>query len=260
MQDTYTIKLKQFEGPFDLLLFFIERDEIDIYDIPIAKITADFLTYIKDLEQLNLNVASEFILMAANLMRIKAKMLIPRKEIDEDGNEIDPREELVERLLEYKRYKSVLDEIALLETERALKFDRGGVASELKSLANKALVDIELESLTMFKLLKAFQGVMEKYENRENRTKHEIVKYNYQVETQRTYILDRIRVSAKTTFVDLFKPMEDRIHAIVTFLALLDLLNNQLVAITQGLGTNNFWVNPMDTKKAPENTTEDNIT
>jgi len=245
MQDTYTIKIKQFEGPFDLLLFFIERDEIDIYDIPIAKITADFLEYIKELESLNLNVASEFILMAANLMRIKAKLLIPRKEIDEEGNEIDPREELVERLLEYKRYKSVLDEIAALEEDRSLKFSRGGVSAELKSLATKALVDIELESLTMFKLLKAFQSVMERYENRENRVKHEIVKYNYDVEGQRDYIMTRIRTSERSTFSDIFKPLENRIHAIVTFLALLDLLNSQLVNITQGIGANNFWVNPM---------------
>lgn len=244
-QDTYTIKIKQFEGPFDLLLFFIERDEIDIYDIPIAQITSDFLIYIKQLEDLNLNVASEFILMAANLMRIKAKMLIPRKEIDEDGNEIDPREELVERLLEYKRYKSVLDEIANLELERSLKFDRGGVASELKSLANKALVDIELESLTMFKLLKAFQSVMERYENRSNIVKHEIVKYDYDVEGQSAYILDRIKLSEKSTFIDIFKPLENRIHAIVTFLALLDLLNSQAIAITQGIGANNFWISPM---------------
>lgn len=242
MQDTYTIKIKQFEGPFDLLLFFIERDEIDIYDIPIATITADFLEYIKELEELNLNVASEFILMAANLMRIKAKMLIPRKELDEEGNEIDPREELVERLLEYKRYKSVLDEIAALEKERSLKFERGGVASELKSLATKALVDIELESLTMFKLLKAFQSVMDRYENHANRVKHEIVKYEYDVEGQRDYIMTRIAVGEKSTFTDIFKPMENRIHAIVTFLALLDLLNSQIVNITQGIGANNFWI------------------
>jgi len=245
MQDTYTIKIKQFEGPFDLLLFFIERDEIDIYDIPIAKITADFLAYIKELESLDLNVASEFILMAANLMRIKAKLLIPRKEIDEEGNEIDPREELVERLLEYKRYKSVLDEIAALEEDRSLKFDRGGVAAELKSLATKALVDIELESLTMFKLLKAFQSVMERYDSRENRVKHEIVKYDYDVEGQCDYIMTRISTREKSTFMDIFKPLENRIHAIVTFLALLDLLNSQMINITQGIGANNFWINPM---------------
>ena len=98
-EEGYTIKIKQFEGPFDLLLFFIERDEIDILDIPISKITADFLAYIRQLEELNIDVASEFILVAATLMRIKARMLLPRPELDEDGQEIDPREEIARKLL-----------------------------------------------------------------------------------------------------------------------------------------------------------------
>ena len=97
--DIYKIKLPQFEGPFDLLLFFIERDELDIYDIPIAQITDEFLRYTHQLDELNIEVASEFILVAATLMRIKAKTLLPRKELDEEGNEIDPREELVQRLI-----------------------------------------------------------------------------------------------------------------------------------------------------------------
>ena len=100
--ENFEVKLPLFEGPFDLLLFFIERDELDIYDIPISKITNDFLQYIHHLEQLNIEVASEFILVAATLMRIKSKMLLPRPQIDEQGNEIDPREELVRHLLEYK--------------------------------------------------------------------------------------------------------------------------------------------------------------
>jgi len=102
----YTIKLPQFEGPFDLLLFFIERDELDIYDIPISEVTNDFLAYMHQAQRMDIDLASEFVLVAATLCRIKAKMLIPRKPVDEEGNEIDPREELVSRLLEYKRYKS----------------------------------------------------------------------------------------------------------------------------------------------------------
>jgi len=115
----YKIKIQQFEGPFDLLLFFIERDELEIMDIPIATITEDFLAYIRELESLNIDVASEFILVAATLMRIKAKMLIPRKELDEEGNEIDPREELAQRLLEYKRYKEILEEMRAHEDLRS---------------------------------------------------------------------------------------------------------------------------------------------
>ncbi len=106
----YTIKLSQFEGPFDLLLFFIERDELDIYDIPIAKITEDFLAYVREMESLNLDLASEFILVAATLIRIKAKMLLPRKELDENNEEIDPRKELVQKLLEYKAVKEAITE------------------------------------------------------------------------------------------------------------------------------------------------------
>jgi len=243
IQESYTIKIKQFEGPFDLLLFFIERDELDIYDIPIAQITSDYLAYIRELEKLNLNVASEFILMAATLMRIKAKMLIPRKEIDEDGNEIDPREELVEKLLEYKRYKGVIDDFSNMEQDRTEKFPRGNIASELKVLANKALVDIELESLSLYKLLKAYSAAMEKFDARENRQVHEIVRYNYKVKDQQAYILKSLEGSERKTFFDIFKPLENRIHAIVTFLAMLELLNAQLIHITQGIGTNNFWVN-----------------
>ncbi|NQZ79103.1 MAG: segregation/condensation protein A, partial [Ekhidna sp.] len=130
--EKFEIKLPLFEGPFDLLLFFIERDELDIYDIPIAQITDDFLQYLDHLEQLNVEVASEFILVAATLMRIKAKMLLPRPVIDEDGNEIDPREELVKHLLEYKKYKSILQELSSMESDMMLKEKRGNVAKELK--------------------------------------------------------------------------------------------------------------------------------
>ena len=119
--ETFEIKLPQFEGPFDLLMFFIERDELDIYDIPISRITSDFLDYLRQMNQLNIEVASEFILVAATLMRIKAKMLLPRKELDEFGNEIDPRKELVDRLVEYKRYKDVLEDLSRMEDERRHK-------------------------------------------------------------------------------------------------------------------------------------------
>lgn len=134
-QQTFEIKLPQFEGPFDLLLFFIERDELDIHDIPISIITKDFLDYIHSMTQLNIEVASDFILVAATLMRIKAKMLLPRKELDEFGNEIDPRKELVDRLLEYKRYKEVITDLSSLEDGRQLKIQRGNITMEHELLA-----------------------------------------------------------------------------------------------------------------------------
>ena len=127
----YTVKLQHFEGPFDLLLYFIERDELNIYDIPIAKITQEFLEYIHQLKSLNIEVASEFILVAATLMRIKAKMLLPRKEINEAGQEIDPRQELVNKLIEYKKFKHILEELKQLEVLRALQFSRGNAQGEV---------------------------------------------------------------------------------------------------------------------------------
>src|SRR6476620_5169849 len=108
--EEFSIKLPVFEGPFDLLLFFIEKDELDIHNIPIAKITDDFLNYIHQLNTLNIELASEFIFVAATLMRIKAKMLLPRPELDDDGHEIDLKKDLVQRLIEYKRFKEITEE------------------------------------------------------------------------------------------------------------------------------------------------------
>lgn len=161
-QQTFEIKLPQFEGPFDLLLFFIERDELDIHDIPISIITKDFLDYIHSMTQLNIEVASDFILVAATLMRIKAKMLLPRKELDEFGNEIDPRKELVDRLLEYKRYKEVITDLSSLEDGRQLKIQRGNITMEHELLAKKHSNEMELSSINLFVLLKVFQKVMDR--------------------------------------------------------------------------------------------------
>ena len=242
MSVSYHIQLPQFRGPFDLLLFFIERDELDIYDIPISKITNDFLAYIKQMESLNIDVASEFILVAATLMRIKAKMLIPRKQVDEAGNEIDPRDELIARLLEYKRFKSVLDDMRLLEEQRASQTARGNIANELSDLATKALVDIELESLSLFKLLKAFERVIQRAENKKAKAVHKVYSYNYTIQQQQEFILSKIEVGTKTEFKEVFGNCEDRMHAIITFLALLELLNMNLLKIIQGVGVNNFWL------------------
>ena len=135
---TYQIKLPQFEGPFDLLLFFIERDELDIYNIPINNIIKDFLAYIHGQETLNIELSSEFILFISTLMRIKAKMLLPRKEIDAQGNEIDPRQELIDKILEYKKYKEAAAEMALLEAERMLMIKRGNITKELSQIGEEA--------------------------------------------------------------------------------------------------------------------------
>lgn len=242
--DTFTIRLPQFEGPFDLLLFFIERDELDIHDIPISRITDDFLGYLRQMEALNIDLASEFILVAATLMRIKAKMLLPRKELDEQGQEIDPRDELVQRLLEYKRYKSVLEDIRTLEESQALRFGRGNTSRELQRLANKAMAEAELESITAFKLLKAFEGVLNKLDGQKVKVTHRVYNFVWTIQGQQAYILSKISFDKKAGFDDIFGECEDRVQAIVTFLALLELLNLMQIKCIAGEGVNNMWVEP----------------
>lgn len=251
---TYTIKLPQFEGPFDLLLFFIERDELDIYDIPVATITNDFLDYIRHLERLNIDVASEFILVAASLMRIKAKLLLPRKELDEEGNEIDPRQELVERLLEYKRYKNILSDLKDLEEERSKKRHRGNVLVEIQLIANQAMADAELENLNLFRLLQMYTNVLERFREREERIVHTVVHYHYTIEGQRNFLVDFIRKCQRADFKEVFGQLENRMHAIFTFLALLELLQQeQLDIVINEAGYNDFVVTLIETTKEEEN-------
>ena len=244
---TYNIKLPQFEGPFDLLLFFIERDELDIYDIPISEVTNDFLEYMHQAEAMDIDLASEFVLVAATLCRIKAKMLIPRKPVDEEGNEIDPREELVARLLEYKRYKSVLAELRELEATRGKRNYRGNITSELAQIATRALVDVELESVTLFKLLKAYERMLTRLEEANKRpVVHEIAQFSHTVEEQQVRIMTMIEGvrlgKPRPSFTDIFSVCQNRIHAIVTFLGLLELLNAREIRLIPGEGVNNFWL------------------
>ncbi|PPK84744.1 condensin subunit ScpA [Neolewinella xylanilytica] len=244
---SYTIKLPQFEGPFDLLLFFIERDELDIYDIPISQVTNDFLDYMRAAEQMDIDLASEFVLVASTLCRIKAKMLIPRKPVDEEGNEIDPREELVQRLLEYKRYKSVLKELRELETRRGLRNYRGNVEDELEQLATKALVDVELESVTLFKLLRAYERMMARLEEASKRPViHEVAQFTHTIEEQQDRILALVHGvqfgKEKPGFAAIFGVCTTRLHAIITFLGLLELLNAHQVRLVGAAGVNDFYL------------------
>lgn len=240
---TYEIKLPQFEGPFDLLLFFIERDELDIYNIPIARITQDFLDYIHKLSVMNIELASEFIVVAATLMRIKAKMLLPRKEMDEKGQEIDPRLELVQQLLEYKRYKEVLDDLRLLEDERSKQFERGNVESELKAVSETWTGEAELHTLTLFKLLKAFERVMRRMEEEKNKPVHKIISFPYTIEGQKEYVAKLMESEHDVPFARVFEICTNRIHAIFTFLALLEMSQQKIIQIQSGMGFNNFWIN-----------------
>ena len=168
-----------------MLLFFIERDELNIYDIPISTITLNFLDYLNQMKKMDVEVASEFILVASTLMRIKAKMLIPRPVLDELGNEIDPREELVKHLLEYKKYKSVIEQLSHLEDTRLQKENRGNLALEIKKISALVNVDVEIQDLDLYKLMRVFQKVTKRYKLQKNNPIHQIIPYPFTIETQK---------------------------------------------------------------------------
>ena len=240
--NAYTIKLPQFEGPFDLLLFFIERDEIDIHNIPISDITNDFLEYITKMNELNIDLASEFILVAATLMRIKAKMLLPRPELDEQGNEIDPRKDLVERLLLYKQYKESCEELRINEEDRSMKAARGNIQKELAGIAMQNSQTEELMNLTLFQLLNSFNKVLHRFEADKNKVVHKIVQYPYTIAEQKESLKNLLRGKEKVPFTELILSCENKVQAIFTFLGILELLQEQLIKITLGIGYNNFWL------------------
>ncbi|MBV6642124.1 MAG: segregation/condensation protein A [Cyclobacteriaceae bacterium] len=251
--DKFEIKLPLFEGPFDLLLFFIERDELDIYDIPISKITDDFLNYLHHLEVMNVEVASEFILVAATLMRIKAKMLLPRPVVDEDGNELDPREELVKHLLEYKKYKSVIDELADMELNRLNMEKRGNLFREIKKLSSSIDVEAELQDLDLYKMMKVYEKVIKRFEDEQNKPVHQVIQFPYTISNQKSYVLTRLRgqSSGKLSFTELIEEKPEKILVIFNFLAILELLQLHKITLHLGEGFNNFWIEALE--EAPVN-------
>ena len=246
----YQIKLPQFEGPFDLLLFFIERDELDIYNIPITRIIKDFLEYIHKSEQLNIELSSEFILFISTLMRIKAKMLLPRKELDEKGNEIDPRQELIDKILEYKRFKEASAQMAEMEAQRMLMVKRGNITKELSLIGEEAGEGTEIQTITLFKLMKTFERVIKRQHERLNKPVHTVVQYNYTMEGSREYMLDFVRKEKTMAFEKLFDVCENRIHAIFLFLSLLELAQQRFMSILVGEGKNNFIIEWNENREA----------
>src|SRR5438270_3311405 len=247
--ETYQIKLPQFEGPFDLLLFFIERDELDIYNNPITRIINDFLNFIHSGEALNIELSSEFILFISTLMRIKAKMLLPRKEVDAQGNEIDPRQELVDKILEYKKYKEAAARMAELEADRMLMIRRGNIQKELLQIGEEASEGTEVQTITMFKLMKAFERVMQRYQDRFNKPMHTVVRYNYSMEQSKTDMISMAQSERTLSFEKIFERVENRVHAIFMFLSMLELVQQKFLRILTGEGMNNFIVEYNETEE-----------
>jgi segregation and condensation protein A len=240
--EKFEIRLPQFEGPFDLLLFFIERDELDIYDIPIATITIDFLTYIEQMTALNIELASEFILVAARLMQIKARMLLPRPEIDEEGNEVDPRKDLVQKLLEYKRFKEASAEMEVMLDERAKQFSRGNIANDLIAVRESATQEDELQTLDLYRLLTVYHKVINRFVNKPEEVRHTVIQYPYTIEDQKKHLSDLLITNDRLDFESVMLNSKDRVQLVYSFLAILEMLQQQMIKIQIGLGYNNFWI------------------
>ncbi len=232
----YKIKLNQFEGPLDLLLFFIKRDELNIYDIPISKITSEFMSYLHMMEQLDLEVAGEFLLMAATLMQIKVRMLLPR-EVDKSGEEIDPRTDLVNALLEYKRYKEMAEELSYMESnQRKIYYRSYFKADEKEKVEN---VEKLLKNITIYDLLKAFKTALL---DKKDEPVHTVEKFNVTIDEQIEFILRRVTKSTYVHFLDLIAGMKEKLRIIVTFIALLELVKLGAIGIEESTKFNDFMI------------------
>jgi segregation and condensation protein A len=223
----YTIKLLDFEGPLDLLLFFIKRDELDVYDIPIARITKEFLDYLHYMQQLDLEIAGEFLVMAAELMQIKVRLLLPPEPGDEE--EMDPRANLVQRLVEYKRFKEMSMEMKKREDERMKIYERGYRSADEHVVEEETGEDL-IRDVTFFDLIASFKFAMDRMPKR---FVHEIEKINVTVEEQVAYIEDFFSRRSEATFYEMVKDFVDRIRVVVTFLALLEVIRAKKLIIRQ---------------------------
>jgi segregation and condensation protein A len=242
-KNEYHIHLPQFEGPFDLLLFFIERDELDIRDIPISKITHDFLEYLHHLEQHMLDVASEFIVMAAKLLKIKANMLLPRPAPQHESALTDPRTELIDRLVEYKRFKMAMESLQNLESLRNLSIKRGYVSQEIQMLKGiHHSPKEELFGLSLFQLSKVFQKIMQKHELQQLKPKHVIQRYPYTIEEIRDQVLFIVKDKKKVDFLFFIELKKERLFVVFCFLCVLDLVQQKFITVILGEGYNNFWL------------------
>jgi len=236
LDNLYKIKLEHFEGPLDLLLFFIKRDELNIYDIPISKITKEFLEYVNFIKLMDLEIAGDFILMASTLMHIKVRMLLP-KEIDEKGEEIDPRADLIKALLEYKKYKEVAEELLFFEAnQRKISF-RGNTDTDPKE--SPADYEYLLKNITVYDLAKAFKSVIEGIKEK---PVHEIRKINISIDEQIQFILDKVNELKEIHFLSLVQGMKEKIRIVITFIALLELVKMQQVAIKASINFNDFII------------------
>lgn len=234
----YKIQLQQFEGPLDLLLFFIRRDELDIHDIPIARIADEFLEYVHYMEEVDLDGVGDFLYMAAVLISIKTRMLLPSQTVDEEGEPVDPRHELVERLLEYIRFKEASDLLAEQYEQRLRQFTRGD-ASHIE--AGEEERGDELVEATVFDLITALRRVLTTVTDE---YVHEVEVEAYSVEEQQEFLRTTLVAGERQSFVSLATG-RSKPFIITTFLAVLELARKGEIDIFIGEGADDFFVTPV---------------
>ena len=221
----YRVELQQFEGPMDLLLFFIKRDEIDIYDIPIARIADEYLAYVRVLEEIDLDGVGDFLYMAALLINIKAKMLLPSDDDGEEGEAVDPRRELVERLLEYVRFKEAADQLSTRREQRHNHFTRGDASAVREDIVDDHEVSVDG---SVYDLVEALGRILEEEEEEDQEPVHEVDPIEYDVEDQQRFVLREIEGGERLSFRTLVTH-RSKAFIIATFLAVLELARQHYV-------------------------------
>jgi len=224
--DSYSVKLDRFEGPLDLLIHLVKRSEVNIYDIPIALITAQYLEYLSLLQELNLDVAGEFLVMAATLIHIKSRMLLPRPDPTQEDPEEDPREALIRRLVEHQRYRQAAELLHERETMREAQWQRpDGRVAQVAGEEYEPELEVDL-----FTLVSAFKSVLERARSR---PKVALPSEQIPIETRIEQLLARLSETEACGFEDLFEDVSSKGDLIVTFLALLEMIRLRLVRVFQ---------------------------
>ncbi len=228
----YDVKLELFEGPLDLLLYLVNKAEVNIVDISVSEIAKQYLKHLDLMRELNINVASEYLSMAATLVRLKAHELLPESEVEaiEDEEGIFNRQQLIEKLLEYKKFKEAANSFRVIESEHLGSFSRGR-QEEIETVATTE--DPVMESVTLFDLISAFQNVLDRYSAEDQDEQRTIAPETVRLDDRIEYILGRIEDEAEIPFVDLFSEDRRKLVLIVTFMAILELVKMKKVQFRQ---------------------------
>ena len=232
-----TFKLESFEGPLELLFHLIEKNKIDIYDIPIALLTEQYLEYLDNMEKTDMDSLSEFMVMAATLIEIKSKMLLPKPQLEEE-EEVDPREELVSRLIEYKRFKMLAEQLSYVQDRTGHRIfrreDKEIIARVRKDVPKE--VDEILNGADMDMLFKAFSEVLKRKEVKVDKirsTFKSVTRETFTIEGKIEYIENMLKLKGEVKFSEFFRPNSSRNEKIATFLAMLELIKIKKIFITQ---------------------------